>query len=334
MRHSFHYSQRLLVPLCLLLVLAALTPVAADSIWACVEQVDMASYQHYLDDLLYTRLGHNRGVGGREHDLARDNIYSEFAAFGLETSLDPFKYNGRTYHNVVGVLPGTTRADEVYVLGAHYDSVNNPGADDNASGVAGMLEAARILSQYESEATIIFIAFDREEQGMIGSTAWVNNNLGMDIRGMVTMDMIAYNPSGANKNTAAIYGRTASSSWKNSLAAAIQTYGGLNAYVGGELSQSDHAPFEARGYQACLLIERMYNSNPYYHRLTDSVDTPNYIDYLYATKMTRGTVGLLAEQAGVQTPEAGTVILFGTCLVALGRKMRSVRRRRRPPVHG
>lgn len=328
MNRSFHRSHRLILHVCLLLAILVVAPVAADSMWACVEQVDMASYRHYLDDLLYTHTGHNRGIGGSHHDLARDNIYSEFVSFGLQTSLDPFTYNSRTYQNVVGVLPGTTRADQVYVVGAHYDSVNNPGADDNASGVAGVLETARIMSQYESEATIIFIAFDREEQGMRGSTAWVNENLGLDIQGMISLDMIAYNPIGANYNTASIYGRNSSSSWKSGLSAALQTYGGLNTHIGGDLPYSDHAPFEANGFQGCLLIERMYSSNPHYHRITDSVDTPNYIDYLYATNMTRGTVGFLVDEAGTHAPEPATLVLFGACLVALGRKVRAARRGR------
>ncbi|UCC32787.1 MAG: M28 family peptidase, partial [Phycisphaerales bacterium] len=127
--------------------------------------VSEESYCHYLDDELYAHEGDNRGFGP-EHDLAQANIISLFASFGLTVTLEPFDYYGATYHNVVGTHLGTATPDQEYVIGAHYDSVDNPGADDNASGVALVLEAARVLSRYESDFTIRFVAFDREEQGL------------------------------------------------------------------------------------------------------------------------------------------------------------------------
>ena len=135
--------------------------VQAQGISQIVDQVSQSSYTHYLDDLLYTHDGDNRGVLGAEHDPARTNIFNQFDSFGLNPYLDPFQYNSSTYYNVVATRPGTTRPEDIYILGAHFDSVNNPGADDNGSGTAGILGAARVLSQYEFEATVVFIAFDR-----------------------------------------------------------------------------------------------------------------------------------------------------------------------------
>ncbi len=151
-----------------------------------VNQVDQTMYSYYLDDVLYTHSGDNR-EWGPEHDLAQNNIYGEFESFGLDTSLHPFDYAGSTYYNVVGVHYGTVRPDDIYILGAHYDSANGPGADDNASGTAGMMEAARVLSQYEFEATLIFIGFDREEQYYIGSGAYASEHKDDDILGMISM---------------------------------------------------------------------------------------------------------------------------------------------------
>jgi len=282
-----------------------------------VEQVSQANYTHYLDEVLYTHSGDDRG-SGPQHDLARNNILAEFDSFGLETSLDPFQYSG-TYYNVVGVHSGSARPDDIYVVGAHYDSVNNPGADDNASGTAAVMEAARVLSQYEFEATLVFIAFDREEQGMRGSSAYVTEHLNDNILGMVSMDMIAY--TGARHiGRARIYGQQSSAAWKQSLGAAVRLYGnGISALDSGSISGSDHDPFELAGFQACLFIEYEVWNNQCYHRPCDSVDTPDYIDYQFATNMTRSVVGLLATKA-VLIPEPATVLLLGIGVILLRRR--------------
>ena len=83
-----------------------------------VAQVSQSSYTTLHQDLLYTHTGDNRGVGGWEHDLARDNIYSYFAGLGLQTSLEPFVYSSQTYYNVVGVHPGVTHPNDIYLVGA------------------------------------------------------------------------------------------------------------------------------------------------------------------------------------------------------------------------
>ncbi|MCC7291296.1 MAG: M28 family peptidase [Phycisphaerales bacterium] len=285
---------------CLFIGIFALLPAAIPAMAQSgpvelVEQIDADSYRHYLDDLLYTHNGDNRGFGA-EHDLARANIRDTFTSFGLETYLHPFTYSGRTYYNVVGVHEGTLTPDVQYIIGAHYDSVDNPGADDNGSGTAGVMEIARIASQYDFESTIIFIAFDREEQGLIGSDAYSWEHRTDDIRGMISLDMIAYN---SGTMTCNIYGSGASNFVKTALAGAIVQYsGGLTPIVGGAFDASDHAPFEWRGKPACLLIEE-WGSNPCYHSACDSVDTSNYIDYDYAAMMLRGAIGWLAEQAGL-----------------------------------
>lgn len=286
---------RCMAAICLLLV-PLNARAQAPTVGEIVASISQSSYTSYLQDYLYAHHGDNRGTGP-QHDLARNNIQSFFQSFGLQTTLHPFIYNGTTYYNVIGVLQGTTRPNEYLVLGAHFDSANNPGADDNGSGTAGVLETARVLSQYTFERTIIFAAFDREEQGLKGSTAWVHDHSTWDIRGMVSLDMIAYNPTGATHDTALIYGRNSSNPLKAALSNAVSTYGAINCTILGQLDASDHAPFEWNGYQAALLIEGAVWSNPHYHRPTDSVDTLNYLDYDYATRMTKGSAGWLAASA-------------------------------------
>lgn len=270
--------------------------VCADEIQDIVNKISEVQYTMYLHDELYTWNGCDRKYGA-EHDLARSFIEAEMKSFGLDTSLDPFTYSGHTYYNVVGVWPGQTTPEQIYIVGAHFDSVGTPGADDNASGTAGVLEAARVLTQYQFDSTIVFIAFDREEQGLYGSYNYSLDHRYDDIRGMISLDMIAYNPYGYHR--ALLNGRTASNPIKTALINALRDYAGITGYDDGPLDASDHAPFEWLGFQACLLIEYDVDSNPHYHRSTDSVDTPNYIDYGYATQMTKGAVAYLAQSAGL-----------------------------------
>jgi hypothetical protein len=290
----------------MLACLALATPSRAD-VAAVVNQVSQTNYQHYLDNVLYTRTGDDRGLEGAQHDMAQTNLFNLFVSFGLQTRLESFTYQDRTCYNVVGVLPGTTsRSNECYLVGAHYDSVNNPGADDNASGVAGVLEAARVLSQYQFGATLVFIAFDAEEVGLLGSKAYASNHLSDAIGGMISLDMISFNT--LPENQAGIYGWEASSPIKLALSNAIALYGnGLTSIIGGPSSDSDHDSFENMGFQACLLIETSTNLN--YHQAVDTVDTAGYIDYAFATKITRATVGYLATQAGLVTQPAAPVTL-------------------------
>lgn len=265
-------------------------------------QVRQASYTHIHQDLLYTHAGDNRGFGA-EHDLARDNIADYFTELGLATELDPFTYSGQTYYNVVATLPGATRPDDIYVVGAHYDSVNNPGADDNGSGTAAVMELARVLSQFTFDATIQFIAFDREEQGLYGSAAYASEALarGDQIQRMVNLDMVGYNPGGLNQ--VRLYdGDNHDQQLMPELLEAFNVagYGGpVTAIDAGTTNRSDHYSFDARGYDAALIIESAWQSNPHYHKATDSVET-DYIDYAFATNVASAVAGYLAGAAGVQ----------------------------------
>jgi hypothetical protein len=294
MKHS-----RIYIPAVVIGVLIGALPVAQASPegMAAADQVSYDYYYDLMDNWLFTHVGDSRGApSGADHDPARDNILALFQSYGLTAELEPFSgyYSGE---NVVATKLGTVHPDQIYIVGSHYDSVNNPGADDNASGCALVLEAARILSQYPSDYTIKFITFDHEEQGLIGSSAYVDAHSGDDVLGMISCDMVAYDPDTNNCN---IYGRTASAPIKDSLAAAVAEYGDSLQYtVGGDEPYSNHAPFEAAGDQACLLIEGEVWSNPYYHTQQDSFEQPGNLNFPYAIRMTRSVVGWLVDQAHV-----------------------------------
>ncbi len=291
----------LIAALAVLWTLSAVAPAGTPEGYYAVTFVDQGNYQHILADTLYTHNGHNKGWGGAQHDPCRDSIVAQFQAAGWNTSLHEFwiLFFG-PFYNVVAEKPGTTQADTIYIVGAHYDTANTPGADDDASGVAALLEMAQIISTWESNCTIRFCAFDKEELGLFGSAAYADDVAGQNIAGMVQLDMIAYR--GAAGNQARIFGRTTSNPVKLPLAQACADYGGIAVTVGGQLDASDHASFEAVGIPACVPIEYDYEGNPHYHKSTDSVDTPNYIDYPYAVALTKGTLGWLVDAAGIKPP--------------------------------
>jgi hypothetical protein len=272
----------------------AFSATASDLGMAAADQVSEISYIDFLDNWLYTHTGDGRGPSSPEHDLARDNIYALFSAYGLQVALEPFSWSG-THYNVVATQVGTTFPDQEFIIGAHYDSVSNPGADDNASGVALVLEAARILSQYDSAYTIRYIAFDMEEVGLVGADAYVSAHAGDDILMMLSCDMVAYD---TGTNEARIYSR--GNPVMGTLGAAIDEYGnGLTWLDAGWISASDHASFDQAGYEAGLLIESEVWNNPHYHTPLDCFDTPGYLDFAYAARMTRSVVGWLVDQAEV-----------------------------------
>lgn len=305
------------------LALAALSQAA--TVGDVVNLVSKSQYVEFMDKWLFTHDGHNRLAGsGPEHDKARDSIHAFFSGLsGVSSSIQHWTYGSMSGDNVVAELRGVKNPQKILILGAHYDSVGNPGADDNASGTAAVMEAARVLSQFRFDYTIRFIAFDREEQGLYGSAAYAQRSsyLGEFIVGMVSLDMIAYNDKGANQ--AFIFGRETSNPLKNALKAAIDLYGnGIAATIRGQSDYSDHAPFEWYGYEACLLIED-YRNNPYYHKPQDSFDTPGYLDFDYATNLTRSAVGWAAGQAGLQAvPEPLTLAGLGLGLALLARRRR------------
>ncbi|MCK6455207.1 MAG: M20/M25/M40 family metallo-hydrolase [Phycisphaerae bacterium] len=162
-----------------------------------------------------------RGIGA-----ARRWLKSEFDKIAVESAgrlrveLDEFTAEADNRRitrptqivNVVATLPGTRAIarDRVYVLSAHYDSMcsdptdpncDAPGADDDASGVAVVLELARVMSRYEFDATIVFMAVAGEEQGLVGSRHWAKQakQRKMDIAGMITNDIVgaSVGPTGA-----------------------------------------------------------------------------------------------------------------------------------------
>jgi len=270
-----------------------------------VGQVSVDSYTDFLENDLYAHDGDAR-LYGPEHDLARQNVQERFESFGLTTRLDAFVYGGTEYYNVVGVLPGVIRPREIYIVGAHYDTIaGSPGACDNAASVATVLEAARALSQFVFEATIVFIAFDREEQGMIGSEAYAAKHAQDDIRAMIALDVTAYRPYTPDQpqyNAASLYYQSTRPEFVDRLAEALESHAGLTCGIARNpgMLYSDYVPFDRWDLPAAVLTSYAGAINYIIHTPLDSLDQPGYIDYDYGAQMTQGVVGYLATSAGLE----------------------------------
>ena len=260
------------------------------------DQVDANAYRAFLDNELYAHDGYSRQQYSPQHNLARDNIADVLESYGLSVQLEGFNYGGQTWYNVVATQPGTESPTYQYIVGAHYDSVSCPGADDNGSGVAAVVELARVLSQYEFPYTIKYVAFDLEEIGLRGSQAYVAAHRTENIRAMVNFDMISWRGYEKWMNVA---GNTGSAAFKETIAEAMLEYANLHPHIGTSTSGSDHVSFANAGILAIAVAEMNLSSNPCYHRDCDSVDNVGYIDYEYGAAITRGIAGFLADPEGV-----------------------------------
>ena len=132
--------------------------ITAESMGARIAQIEGARYA-FGTEAERTKLGEVAGY-----------IHTQLDALGLSVEEDPVTYSGQTFPNVIGVLPGTVCPDTAFIVGAHYDTVGgSPGADDNGSGVAAVLEIARVISSESFQPSIEFVGFAFEEQGLVGS---------------------------------------------------------------------------------------------------------------------------------------------------------------------
>ena len=256
------------------------------------------------------------GLGSRYYSApgnaqATDHVRAAFADAGLSTQDHRFDYGGYALYNIEATLPGVLRPDDIFIIGAHFDSIANrtpgnpsatnaPGANDNASGTAGVLEIARVLARYEFESTIRFIGFNAEERGMIGSAAYAQDALavGERILGMITLDMIGNSYAG---NDLAVIG----DDWIVDLLVA-NTRAFTNVPVRGWHEPplwSDHEAFSALNYpgsaSAMAIGDQLWELDPHYHTIGDTADR---LDYDFAVGVTRGAAATMIALAGLYEP--------------------------------
>ena len=318
---------------------------AADPIQDIIGQASLGEYQSYLkvltgvdpvpgDPPVYLT---NRYSRGPQAQVAGQWIRSSFDTFGLDTSIQSFALSGGYYgQNVIGELPGTTRPEDVYIICGHYDTAwtnegwNQPGCDDNASGTGAVMLAARIFAQYQFEGTIRFIAFSGEEQGLVGSAAYVSAAAaaGENIVAAINLDMILH-PGFDNADPDPDYdldiGKNSSSAWlADYIAGQFGLYTSIDVQVYNAGSASDHYSFWQHGYDALWLSENtaseICGANYEYHTAYDIFDNP-HLDWDFGLETVRGSMAGLVGLAGL-IPEPSAALLLGALvlLASAGRR--------------
>lgn len=270
----------------------------------------------YLSTTLLTRHSYTTQMS-----LACQYVLEEFQALGLTASYDQFYYQGHSLKNVVGVKTGTIDPTGIYIICGHLDSTSPspstlaPGAEDNGSGSAAVLEAARLLAPLQTAYTIYFICFSAEEQGLVGSEHFAEDadQRGLDIRGVLNLDMAGYYRSGGSDLWLEGFHYGTSSVWLlNQVEANAEAYTDLVVYqYPGEGWGSDHEPFHDHGFPAILSIDYEWDSYPCYHRTCDTV---SYLDeHLWRGIIAANaiTLGQLAALQGTTGGLSGTVAVLG-----------------------
>ncbi len=212
-------------------------------------------------------------------------LYNTLSQTGIQVSYDNFNFEGYSSRNIVGYKPGTTDPSWVVILCAHYDTTdgNSPGADDDASGCAAVLEAARVMSQYSFYYSIKFILFSAEEMGLYGSKHYASeaSQQGENIIGVINMDMISYTDH-LPENLDVKANWNPHSMWLvEVLDSAAQYYSSIDAFFSSGCScPSDHVSFWDKGFPAVMCSsDDNPNINPNYHTEFDTIDTIN-LDFL------------------------------------------------------
>ncbi len=224
----------------------------------------------------------DRSSYSSELATARLWIAARFSALGLAVSEPAFALGSYTPRNVIGRIDGISRPNDWIIVGGHYDSRNannspsgtldTPGADDNASGCSAVLELARIFTHHRPAATMLFMCYAGEEQGLVGSNAHAGalqaaGDLGK-VQLAAIMDMIGWS---ANENLGAALDTTSAYiATRNLFADAALTYvPGLAVTVSGITCCSDHMPYINRNRPAVLSIHKNYTGYVHYHQTTD-----------------------------------------------------------------
>ena len=273
-------------------------------------------------DSLYATIDHLQAYHTRRWDSrmvyeAQDWLYSQYARMGLDSVylhdflVDFHDSIYQTSDNIIAFQKGTKYPNEYVVCGAHYDSFNNspgdpdalraPGADDNASGTAGILETARLLSRCSFERSILYCGWAAEEVGLKGSAAFAKDcaDQRVDIVGYLNLDMIGYLEDGYDIHANLIYVR-----WDSTLANVIYSFGDVyfpempirqSWMTSGD---SDFSSFNRNGYPAVHIFEDTRHYSPFIHTTNDILGVSvNRMDQV--KRFTELNLGVVATLAGI-----------------------------------
>jgi hypothetical protein len=316
-------------------------------------------FQQLLDRVSVVRIrSHIQALEGVRHpqaapealERAAEYIRQTLQSLGYVMTDQQFDADGRRYSNVIATRRGTSSPEQRVLILAHYDTVaTSPGADDNASGVAVLLELATILKSVHCERTLQFIGVNLEENareddpfsGTRGSLALARyaRGHGWEIEGVLVLESVAFAgddviqtaPEGLPiavpgvGNFIAVVGNEASMRLVDGFVRAVDRHRlsfpclPLAVPGAGELlpdsRRSDHAPFWDHGYRAIMITDTTNFRSPHYHRPGDTLATLNLP---FAAEVCRATAGLILEIARCIGPAESLKFPFATNLLHNG----------------
>lgn len=290
---------------------ALMDSVSVDSIKASIEHLSSYHTRRYDSRFIYD---------------VQDWLVARYQSMGVDTViLHDFPIPNsdiETADNIIAVQWGTKKPDEFVVCGAHYDSWNSdgsdpdtirsPGADDNASGVAGILEIARFLSKYKFERSIIYGNWCAEEIGLVGSAAYARDCAirGMDIVGYFNLDMIGYLEEGSDIHVNLMF------TTRDSLIADYVFNFSHVYYPEMRIWQdwlawgdSDYSSFNRNHYAAVHTFEDTHASSPFIHSRQDilGLSVNNLEQSKRFTELNLGLVATLAGFSHLSIPESENI---------------------------
>jgi Zn-dependent M28 family amino/carboxypeptidase len=245
-------------------------------------------------------------------------IQAQFDSFGYNVEFQDYILLNRTVKNIIATKIGKEAPEEIIIVGAHYDSCFNPGADDNASAVAGLIELARFMADKSTRRSIKFIAFVNEEPPFfktedMGSRRYTRAAKARqeDIKAVLILEMIGYYSDKANSqqypplfglfypnkgNFIAVVGNLSSrwlvkkivSDFKSRTSFPIESVVAFSFVPGVDFS--DHWSFWQAGYPALMITDTGFYRNPHYHTGSDTYEK---LDYQSTSEVIRGLSAVL-----------------------------------------
>lgn len=245
-------------------------------------------------------------------------VEAVLAGEGLDAAIAESGPADRPIRTVWADIPGAERPDEIVLVSAHHDAWFF-GADDNATGVAVILEVARVLADTAPDRTIRIVSFDREEEGLVGAAAYAAANADTEFHRVVNLDSVGYTDTtpGSQQSLlgldapdtadflAVIAPEPAQDDLLASLAlaaelpdpvktAGVLSDGDAHFSLTTDLLRSDHAPFWAMGVPGLFLTDTTEFRNPKYHTPEDTIDT---LDPAFLAQVGAFTAGVVAAYA-------------------------------------
>jgi aminopeptidase YwaD len=273
-----------------------------------MDRITVDSLRQHVQSIHFDRNPSDRAEAMEE---AARYIFQELQKAGFTARKEPFQWEGRWFNNIVAEKRGHTSPDHLLILGAHYDTVpGSPGADDNASAVAVLLEVAKQVQGAALSSSVRFVAFALEEYGYVGSTyhAKRTRDRAEKIDGMISLEMLGFtgprqkypptiNPKYypnvgdfigivANERSIGVLEgirRTFKTSVPKLPAEFIVVPGNGEGLE--EVRLSDHSPFWDQGFPALMVTDTAFLRNPNYHLPGDTMET---LDFEFMRKVAVG----------------------------------------------